>query len=683
MLTGDPPHTGASAQQIIMKIITEPAESVTKYRRSVPPNVAAAVAKALEKLPADRFESAKAFALALGNSSYTSATYVGAAGEERRRRIAPAYVATAGVAFIGLAAAALSGWLRRPPDQPVIRYSLPLPADPSKVVVVPVPAPDGSFLVLVGPAGGSQVGSQLWIKRRDAEEAMPIAGTNEPASFAVSPDGLWIAYASNGHLWKVPAAGGAPVVLVDSISNAGFGMTWLDDGTIVYATGADAGAFPYLAQVFADGGQPTAIWKGDSAGGVMPTPVHGSHALLFSRCRSMTDCDLWVVDRPSRTAHVVLRGVTWARYATSGHIVFVQQGRLAAVAFDRRSLTVRGQVVPLGRNAVGIDPLELSASGTLVLRESGDTSAAPFDLVWLDRSGGITPIDTSWHFQLAKYANDASFSLSPDGSRVAIGLSTGGNDDIWVKQLPSGPASRLTFDPEPEMRPRWTPDGREVTFLSQRFAGGVYQHRADGTGRDSLLLAGNIEEAMMSPDGEWLVTRAGSVGAGRGGRDIKGMRIGHGTTLVNLIVTPFDEEAIALSPDGKWIAYQSDETGKTDVFIRSFPNTDDVKRQISNGGGAAPLWSRDGRELFFVNGNKEMMAVRISAGTPLTVGEPKALFHVPPELLSVEYAYYTPWDVARDGRFLMARLREANSAKASTVVVAENWLTELKARMRK
>ena len=167
-----------------------------------------------------------------------------------------------------------------------------------------------------------------------------------------------------------------------------------------------------------------------------------------------------------------------------------------------------------------------------------------------------------------------------------------------------------------------------------------------------------------------------------GGRDIKGVRLGRDTSPVPVIVTPFDEEAIALSPDGKWIAYQSDETGKTEVFIRSFPNTDAVKRPVSNGGGAAPLWSRNGRELFYLSAGKDMMSARVSGGDSLTISSPAVLFHVPDDLLAVEYLFYTPWDVAADGRFIMARVRHSGDHAASVVVVAENWLTELKARLK-
>ncbi|CAN5893596.1 hypothetical protein BH11GEM2_BH11GEM2_18150 [soil metagenome] len=230
--------------------------------------------------------------------------------------------------------------------------------------------------------------------------------------------------------------------------------------------------------------------------------------------------------------------------------------------------------------------------------------------------------------------------------------------------------------------PRWSRDGRFVTFLSARAGQGVFQHRADGLGKDSVLKSGLIDEGALSPDGAWLVIRSGSNGSVAGGRDITAVRMGAGTTRVPLIVTPFDEEAIALSPDGKWIAYQSDESGKTEIFVRSFPNTSTFKHQVSNGGGTAPLWSRDGKELFFVSGTTDMMTARVTAGSPISVAAPVPLFHIADELLRVEYAFYTPWDVAADGRFIMARARRTNGANGTTVVVAENWLTELKAKLK-
>jgi serine/threonine-protein kinase len=242
----------------------------------------------------------------------------------------------------------------------------------------------------------------------------------------------------------------------------------------------------------------------------------------------------------------------------------------------------------------------------------------------------------------------------------------------------------VSFDPAQEARPHWNRDGHAITFVSNRAEVGVYQRRADGLGSDSLLAKGMFDEAVPSPDGAWLVLRSTSLNSSLpGGRDITSVRLGADTVRTPLIVTSFDEEAIALSPDSKWIAYQSDETGRTEVYVRSFSNPGAFKHQVSNGGGAAPLWSRNGHELFFVSKSKDMMSARVVAGAPITLAAPVPLFHIPDDLLQVDYAFYTPWDVAADGRFIMARKRNMGNTNASTAFVAENWLTELRARVKR
>jgi len=200
-----------------------------------------------------------------------------------------------------------------------------------------------------------------------------------------------------------------------------------------------------------------------------------------------------------------------------------------------------------------------------------------------------------------------------------------------------------------------------------------------------MLRAGLVDEAVLSPDGTWLLVRDGASGSVRGGRDIRGLRLGVDTALAPLIATRFDEQAVSVSPDGRWVAYHADETGRNEVFVRSFPRTDDVKRQLSSTGGSSPLWSRDGRELFFVNENREMMSAAVVSATdadaPIQFARPVPLFRVPDDLLNVEYAFYTPWDVAPDGRFLMARSVPVAGGEQSRIVIAENWFTELKAKL--
>ncbi len=590
MLTGDPPHVGASAQQIIMKIVTEEAAPVTKMRKAVPQNVADAVAKSLEKLPADRFESAKAFAEALGNPAFhtiegsTAAARVGASGVSRR---------TAG-AVAGLTAlllvAALWGWLRPKPEAPVIRYRLALP--PSQGVVIgtqtPVPAPDGSFLIYVGPGPN---GDQLWLKRRDGYSALPVPGTVGAQTFAISPDSKWIALGASGQLRKIPVEGGTAVPLVSENVGGVFGVAWLDDGSIVYVTrGADA-----LMRVPEDGGVPSQVWHSDSMISRLPNPLPGGQGVVFESCLpGCNEPQLWVVDLKTGDGRMLLRGANAGAFVETGHLVYgSDRGGLFAVPFDLGRLKIAGTPMPLGEQlttAGGLQLFNISAAGTLIMESGrGSVTGRTFEMVWVDRTGRETPVDTSWTFQLTALAYNHGWALSPDGTKLAVGVSSSANDDIWVKPLPRGAPYRVSFDPQPDFRPHWTPDGRSILFIAARLGGGVYAHRADGAGADSLLYEGVIDEAVISPDNRWLVFRQGSVGAVAGGRNITGLRLGTDTLPQPVLATEFDEEAVALSPDGKWMAYQSDETGRTEVFVRPFPNADAGKKQVSSGGGLAPL----------------------------------------------------------------------------------------------
>jgi hypothetical protein len=209
----------------------------------------------------------------------------------------------------------------------------------------------------------------------------------------------------------------------------------------------------------------------------------------------------------------------------------------------------------------------------------------------------------------------------------------------------------------------------------------LYQRLADGAGADSLLVEGIVDEGLVTADDRWIVLRQGSVGQVAGGRNVTALRIGTDSTPQLLLATEFDEMAVSISPDSRWMAYQSDETGRTEVFVRPFPDVHAGKKQVSSGGGFAPLWSRDGRELFYLSSANNMMAARVTRGESLDVGVPEVLFPVRAELLAAEYLYYTPWDVAADGRFIMARLVSGDLNQGGSLVVVENWFTELKARI--
>jgi hypothetical protein len=690
MLAGEPPFTGPTAQAVVARVMTEQPRSLTLQRRTVAAHVEAAVLCALEKLPADRFATAAQFAEALaGQGPALPATRAAAAAGHRREgrgrlaRLQLPLVALAGVALGALA------WsvLRPAPQAPVTRYGLALP--PSQApdpAFRAIPSPDGSRIAYVGPAQG---GTQLWVKARDAYGAAPLAGTLGVTNFTWSPDGSWIAFTLGTQVKKISVVGGAAILLADTASNNP-GLAWLDDGTIVYI---QAGA-TRLRRVPEAGGPSTVVLT-DSAALLFPTPLPGGRGVLFTRCSGscLIAQDIWVLDLRSGAAHRVLVGAALGQYTATGHVVYVRpDGGLFAVPFDLGSLKARGSPIPVMDSVAvvnGIVPLAaVSRSGTLVMRAGAALSMLQrYQMMWVARDGRETPVDSTWTFRLTAYGANVGWVLSPDGTRLAIGLATDAGDDIWVKQLPRGPLSRVSYDSAAEYRPRWTPDGRSLMFGSNRLgrgAGGLYERHADGTGADSLILraAGGIFEAAWSPDRRWLLFRTGGTMGQGGGRDIVGIRPGVDSSPVPLVATPFDEEAIALSPDGRWLAYESDETGRTEVFIRPFPNTNSAKWQVSNGGGMAPLWAKNGRELFYVNGNRDMTAVTVGPGAEPRLGERHVLFHLRAELYLAAHDYYTPFDVAPDGRFIMAQNAASASSLQVPLIVVDNWFAELRARLR-
>jgi serine/threonine-protein kinase len=688
MLAGEPPFTGPTAQAIVARVVTETPRSLTIQRHTIPPHVEAAVGKALEKLPADRFATAAEFAEALAHPEWMTAQATVAARsvakpDWRTRLFYP-------VAAIALLAAGVAGrgLLQREPAPPVSRYGLALPSQQAPLMEMPFEiSPDGSRLVYVGPMADGPF--QLWVKSRDRHEATPVTGTSGVYNFTLSPDGEWLAFVQEGSLKKVPVVGGGAITLADSVSGTP-GLAWLDDGTIVYiVTGSRE-----LRRIPDVGGVWTRVWQSDSAAVRYPAPIPGSRGVLFTRCRGAgctLEQDLWVADLRSAGATRLVAGAARSRYAPRDRVVYVRRdGGMFAIGFDSEALTSNGSPVPVLDSVMVINEIEplfaLSPTGVMIVRRGEPMSSRiRYEMVWVTRSGEETPVDPAWRFQMPLFGANSGWALSPDGSRVAIGLATEAGDDIWVKQLPRGPLSRVSFDSASDFRPRWRADGQTITFVSNR--GGtaaLYERNADGTGADhpALAVPAGLFEGVWSPDGRWLLVRTGGTVNQIGGRDIWALRPGVDTAPAALMTTSFDEAAIALSPDGHWLAHESNETGRVEVYVRPFPAVESGKWQVSIAGGAAPLWARSGRELFYVNAGRELVVVPVAPGAPLRLGEQRALFRLRDDLYLAERENYTPFDVSRDGsRFLMARLIRPESERSSPLIVTENWFTELDARM--
>jgi serine/threonine-protein kinase len=689
MFTGERPHTGKSARQIIVRIVTDEAQPVTELRKSVPAHMAATTAKALEKLPADRFETASQFAEALTNPAFafrTSAVQAierTARAELWRRYAWPA----AAVLFLGLA---IWRGLPEPPD-PVARYGLAFPPDQQLVDVFHPTfafAPDASWIVYVGPGGN---GGQLWVKRRDEYRATLISDTEGAVSPVVSADGEWIAFIANGQLRKVPVGGGSVITLADSVQTGLRVATWLDDGTLIYSDQSWR-----LRRVPDVGGPAEVVFTPEpSFGAYSPTPLPDGRGVLFTYCRPGPQCapqqEAWVLDLSSGEARMLMQDIVRSWYVETGHLVYVRvDGDVLAVPFDLASLEVQGAPVPL-LEGVQVDrgtsaDFALSESGELMMISGlGEGQGGGLaTLVSVDRNGTATPVDPDWAFQSSAIQGIA---LSPEGERLAINIIEETGENIWVKQLDGGPSSRLTFHDGVDARPRWTSDGQRLTFVSDRAgAMDLYSTRADGTGPAEMLLDMDPEifEGSWSPDGTWLIIRAGGDLAGTvGGRDIWGMRPGIDSVPAPLVADEWDEKAFALSPDGRWLAYESDESGNDEVYVRPFPDTESGKWLVSTSGGLAPAWAHNGRELFYVEpqDGRKMMVAAVETEPTFRVGERRALFP-----LGSEYRLpqaYTAYDVALDDqRFLMVRLFQATEDRvAGTLIIVENWFEELKERV--
>ncbi|MEK6769738.1 MAG: protein kinase, partial [Gemmatimonadota bacterium] len=638
MLAGEPPFTGPTAQAIIARVMTEQPRSLALQRHTIPPQLEAVVVRALEKLPADRFASAAAFSEALANPAGFALTATGmraaAAGPTRRdwrSRLAMPALAVA------LIMTALTAWafLRPPPPAPVSRYRLALPLAQvplfySQVAV----APDGSHLLYAGPSSAGTFVPQVWLKPRDGDQASPLPGTVGAQSATFSPDGRWIAFGVTGTLKKLQIGGGAAITLADSIASD-VAAAWLDDGSIVYVQGRSRG----LRRIAEGGGTATSVWPADSGAVREVSPLPGARGVLLSRCsaNNCTNRDVWVLDLRSGASRQVVAGGVTARYLATGHVLFVRaDGAVLVIPFDLGALEPRGSPVAV-LDSVAISPgfsaqLDVSRSGTLVMRRDAAGQNVRHDLLWVDRTGREAPVDLGGPVRLTELGN-AGWALSPDGRRLAISLGGESGEAVWVKELPAGPLSRVTLDSAAAFRPRWLPGGRALSYVANTSDGlELRRVAADGTGGAELLARNEraLFEGAVSPDGRWIVART-SGGIGRQGRDIVGYRVGD-TTAVPLIANPaFDESAFALSPDGRWIAYESDETGRREVYVRPFPATNGGKWQASTNGGMAPVWARNGRELFFVDAARRMTAVSVAGGAEPHFGERRALFPVSPD----------------------------------------------------
>ena len=690
MLTGEPPFTGNTAQAVVASVLTESPRPLATQRHTIPRHVEAAVITALEKLPADRFATAAEFAEALKDKTYTSTVSLEAAAPPATGRAAakrrPSGVTLALIAATVVAtAAALWGWLRPKPVEPLTQFSVALPTTEAlqpplntggaRVAI----SRDGRAIAYLGPGEG---GPRLWVRRLDQLSAMPIQGSQGGTSPFFSPDGKRLGFITNGTSVRIASLDGSPLVTLTDKANSTAG-DWGDDGYVYFEV--DSG----LARIKPTGGAIEPVYNmstkdGNEVGAEWPCVLPGGKGIIFRLRRAgqgPADFNIVAMKLPNGPKHVLTHGI-YARYAPTGHLLVVtSDGKLIAIPFDTKKLELTGSPVALldgvGVRAGGFNvDLAVSPTGTLIYTTGSMLGSRR--AIWVSRDGTASPVDPSWDPQ----GSIQNAELSPDGKAMAVELDRGGKSDIWVKPLPTGPFSRITFGDTASVRPAWSPDGREVYYIQDRSGtgtGAVYAHRADGTGNARQLIGSKADFAQILPsrDGRWLLVRTPLNVPGTGA-DIVGYRPGD-TKAVPLIATPAAEGYPALSPDGRWLAYSSTESGTQEIFVRPFPETGTAKWQVSTAGGTQPRWSNSGRELFYINGKSDMMTAEVRPGATFALGEQHVLFSTAPYSTAASVQSYS---VSPDNKqFLM--LREGATNAQSELIIAEHWLQDLKAKAPK
>jgi eukaryotic-like serine/threonine-protein kinase len=610
-----------------------------------------------------------------------------AAVQPRGRTLIPWLVASALALGLAGVLAFLVPWRAAPAPAPV-RVSAEVGANASLFTAVgPSTAlsPDGSMLAFVAAVGGEP--ARVYVRRLDQLQATVLTSTEGAASPFFSPDGGWIGFFATGKLKKVAVAGGAAVTLCDAPNARG--GAWADDGTIVFQPENTPGSF--LQRVSAAGGAPAALIPLAEGEGMQrwPQMLPGSTAVLYSSLSASASGawdvgDIVVQKLPGGPRNVLQKGGYFARYVRSGHILYVQQGTLFAAPFDLGRLELTGPPVPaieslLSTNNNGAAQLAVSDTGTAAYI-SGETVTNAAPITWLDQSGKTAALR-------ATPADWSSPSFSPDGTRLAMDISDGAQVDIWIYDWARDTLSRLTFDKADDVRPSWTPDGRRITFASKRGEKGLqnlYWQRADGTGEVQKLTDGPNPKygGSWHPTGKFLAYTEQRPGTSSDvmilpmeGDEATGWKPGTPTAFLS---APYIEGSPQFSPDGRWIAYLSNESGANELYVRPFP-APGGKWQISNGDADDPNWSRTKRELLFASARdfRIMRAPYTVDGDSFRAEKPQpwsdGLWATRPRPPSRDF------DLHPDGqRFAIAAGQTSIDAKVDKVVLAFNFFDELK-----
>jgi eukaryotic-like serine/threonine-protein kinase len=659
MLAGEPAFAGETVTDVLAAVVTrEPVWD--RLPAATPPPVVRLLRRCLERDPRRRLRD-------IGDAQHELTAGVVDTAPAAPARLRPGWRAAVAAAALVALTAAGTWMLARPPAPPPLASTrfvlsgLPLLYDPFQALAL---SPDGRTFAFRG--GGPNGVPRLFVRQLGSLQVSPLEGTDGARLPFFSPDGQSLAFFADGSLKRIPLAGGAARVIARAAGATG--GTWLDDGTIVMAAGST------LQRVAADGGQPENVLPlgSDVVQASSPWGLPGSRAVLVTVRRGATH-DLVVVTLADGAVRPVVSDAYNPIYAASGHVLFQQANEVLAVPFDAATLAPTGAaflVLPNIAQRLGFQTrlFALAADGTLVYLPRMTAEEAGWGLAWLDRKGAETPI-TRFERPLD------TPRLSPDGSRVAFRVPAT-NCDAWLHDLARGIATRLTHEGDNHGL-AWSPDGTRVA-VARVVADGteILVVPADGSGPGERLAAlgrrgeegaaGAWWPTSWSPSGMLLLQDGAG---GDAGIDVYGLEPGKAPAA--LIASRADDVAARFSPDGRFVAYVSDESGRQEVYIRA-ASGQGARVQVSSDGGLEPMWSPSGRELLFRSGRAFLAIPTELRDVEVVVGRPQVLFAAD---LAFGPAGLANYDVARDGRVLIAKGGQWAEGQA---VVVLNWPSEWK-----
>jgi Tol biopolymer transport system component/predicted Ser/Thr protein kinase len=676
MATGRKAFDGESQASVIARILDSDPPSMVSLQPMTPPALDRIVKKCLRKDPDDRWQSARDVTdelkwIAEGGSqsalpSISPAKALDALG--RRGLLIGAGALLSGALISGIAI-----WHLKPtPIAPVAvsRSVFSLPAgDRFGVLQMPVVAlsPDGRYVVYVASRGNKQ---QLYLRAMDTFEARALSGTEGALAPFFSPDGQWIGFFAESKLKKISVSGGTAVTLGTlSTGSPTLSGTWGANDSIVFQELTTGG----LWQISAAGGSPkrlNALGRGEATHR-WPVFLPGGKAVLFAASTSPSGAapqiELYRLDTGERRN--LISGGTNPYYSPTGHLLYVQGGTLMGVPFDLDRMQVRGTPVPV---VEGVMQSTYSGSAQYSISENGSLAYVPGGvqgsqsiLAWVNRMGLEQPLPTPPHsYRVPR--------LSPDGKRVAVALDELGGH-AWIYDLARDALTRLTFEAGGISSLAWTRDGKALAFNSGA-PQNLFWQPADGSGKAERLTTNENQQNPISwsPDGQTLAYMELDPSTNW---DIWLLRLGDRKPQAFLRTSSF-ESVPQFSPDGRWLAYVSDESGRFEIYVQPYPGPGG-KWQISTEGGTEPVWNPNGRELFYRNGTA-MMSVDILTHLNFSVGKPRILFQGPYLSITSTIASY---DVSPDGqRFLMLKAAEQQQS-ITQINIVQNWFEELKQKV--